>query len=143
MVGWTRLARKKWYGADNGESNITAADFDALLGHATAVTDAAASCFAAEMIAAYPEAKVILNTRRDLDQWHKSVIKNICGEGYDSWLIWYTALWTARCYWSWNSFYNYLWPRLFRARKYSVAGVRSLPLLRRRSPSRRLCLSLN
>lgn len=67
MQAWCRLAETKWYGADDGESNITRGDFDAIIGHAVAVTDAPASVFAAEIIAAYPKAKVILNTRRDLD----------------------------------------------------------------------------
>lgn len=35
-----------------------------------AVTDAPAICFAAELIAAYPEAKVIL-TNRDIDSWYE------------------------------------------------------------------------
>ncbi len=81
--GWVALARKKWFGADLSSSSspssptITAADFDALLGHSVAVTDAAASIFAAEMIAAYPEAKVVLNMRRDVDAWHRSVVRTL------------------------------------------------------------------
>lgn len=42
-----------------------------------AVTDAVASVFAAELIAAYPEAKVVLNYRRDLDAW-SVVINEFC-----------------------------------------------------------------
>lgn len=65
--GWVRLARKKWFdpGSPDGDCHISAAEFDELLGHCVAVTDAAASCFAAQMIEAYPDAKVILNVRRD------------------------------------------------------------------------------
>ena len=77
---------------------ITARDFDELLGHATAVTDAAASCFAAEMIAAYPDAKVVLNMRRDVEGWHRSVMGTLvkanqsCGFWIASWL-------DRECFW--------------------------------------------
>lgn len=36
------------------------------------MTDIPAACFAPELIAAYPEAKVILSNR-DIDAWHKYV----------------------------------------------------------------------
>ena len=76
MNSWVALARRKY--------------FDPLLGHAVAVTDAAASCFAEELIAAYPNAKVVLNSRRDLDAWHASVLSNIVGvnEDWFKWLLW-------------------------------------------------------
>lgn len=59
----------RWFGPLDGNNDFTAADFDPLIGHSVAVTDAVASVFAAELIAAYPEAKVVLNYRRDLDAW--------------------------------------------------------------------------
>lgn len=59
----------RWFGPLDGNNDFTAADFDPLIGHSVAVTDAAASVFAAELIAAYPEAKVVLNYRKDLDAW--------------------------------------------------------------------------
>lgn len=60
---------RRWFGPLDGNNDFTAADFDPLIGHSVAVTDAVASVFAAELIAAYPEAKVVLNYRRDLDAW--------------------------------------------------------------------------
>jgi hypothetical protein len=42
--------------------------FDSILGHYSAVTDAPAVCFADELISAYPDAKVVLTTR-DPDKW--------------------------------------------------------------------------
>ncbi|OWT43060.1 hypothetical protein VFPPC_17764 [Pochonia chlamydosporia 170] len=45
LPGWTALLRRKWYGDDSGTASISAEDFDALLGHSVAVTDAAASFF--------------------------------------------------------------------------------------------------
>lgn len=98
MRGWSRLVEKKWYGVEDGESNITAQDFDELLGHSVAVTDAAASVFAREMIEAYPEAKVILNTR-DLDTWHHSATENLAGATSDSWIVYMSSWLTARGFW--------------------------------------------
>ena len=73
--GWTQLALKKYSQASGigGESCLTAADFDPIIGHCTAITDMPAAVFAKELIDAYPDAKVILNTRADLDKWYESV----------------------------------------------------------------------
>ena len=92
MNSWVALARRKYF--QTSSKRITAEDFDALIGHAVAVTDAAANCFAAELIAAYPDAKVILNTRRDIDAWHASVMSNIVAvnEDWFKWLLWYVIL---------------------------------------------------
>lgn len=88
MNGWVALARRKYFEPDS--EPITREDFDALLGHAVAVTDAAANSFAVELIEAYPDAKVILNTRRNTDAWHASVMANIVAVNEDwlKWLIW-------------------------------------------------------
>lgn len=45
--------------------------FDKLLGHVSATTDLPCNCFGPELIAAYPEAKVIL-VERELEAWYKS-----------------------------------------------------------------------
>jgi hypothetical protein len=45
-------------------------EFDQLLGHCQAVSDVPAICFAEELIAAYPNAKVIL-TVRDANEWEE------------------------------------------------------------------------
>jgi hypothetical protein len=52
---------------------LTATDFDTLLGNCVGVCDLIAAEFAPELITAYPDAKVILNTRTDLDAWHRSM----------------------------------------------------------------------
>lgn len=116
MRAWSRLAEKKWYGPNDGESNITAEDFDALLGHSAAVTDAAASVFAAELIEAYPDAKVeflsllvmrrshiddikvILNTR-DLDSWHRSAVENVVSAINDSWALYLSCFLNSQGFW--------------------------------------------
>ncbi|RKU44774.1 hypothetical protein DL546_006729 [Coniochaeta pulveracea] len=117
--GWVALARKKWFGRDASQPSpasptITAADFDALLGHSVAVTDAAASCFAAEMIAAYPEAKVVLNMRRDMDAWHASLVKTLVHVN-ESWSFWVASWLDRECFWAWHVYERFLWPMLFRA----------------------------
>ncbi|KAL2265846.1 hypothetical protein VTJ83DRAFT_6946 [Remersonia thermophila] len=114
--GWVALARKKWYsnGRGSGGRRISREEFDALLGHCVAVTDAAASVFAADLIAAYPEAKVVLNMRRDTDGWEKS-LRNTLVHANESW-AWWLASWLDReCFWSWHVYERFLWPLLFRA----------------------------
>lgn len=111
---WVRLARKKWFGSPDGESTITAADFDEIIGHCVAVTDAAASCFAAEMIAAYPNAKVVLNVRRDLDAWHHSIQKTLIHVN-ESWVFYIMSFFNKDCFWAWHVYERFLWPLLFRA----------------------------
>lgn len=74
-----RLLKKKYNtpppagtGSTPGQK-LTAEDFDTVLGSSVGVCDLFAAEFAPELIAAYSDAKVILNTRRDLDAWHKSM----------------------------------------------------------------------
>jgi hypothetical protein len=114
MPGWTRPRRKKWHGEPNGDVSISAAEFDELIGHCTAITDSAGSCFAAELIAAYPEAKVVLNVRRDLDAWHRSAVKTVLGEVERSWVVWFLKYSTAQGFWMVHVYYRFLWLRLFR-----------------------------
>ena len=47
------------------------AEFDAFLGHYAAVTDMPCAAFWEELIAAYPQAKIIL-VERDIEDWYKS-----------------------------------------------------------------------
>ncbi|KAL3485985.1 hypothetical protein BJX62DRAFT_229079 [Aspergillus germanicus] len=54
-------------------AQLTAADFDTFLWNCVGVSDLHAAEFAPELIAAYPDAKIILNTRSDLDAWYASM----------------------------------------------------------------------
>lgn len=112
--GWVKLARKKWYGDAFGDNTITADEFDELLGHSVAVTDAAANVFAADMIAAYPDAKVVLNMRRDTEAWHRSVVNTLV-HANESWGFWLASLLDRECFWAWHVYERFLWPLLFRA----------------------------
>ncbi|KAK3995850.1 hypothetical protein QBC44DRAFT_388099 [Cladorrhinum sp. PSN332] len=88
---WVRLRRKKWFGPTNGNATLTAADFDPLIGHSVAVTDAIGAVFAAELTEAYPEAKVVQNYHRNLNVWHQSCKDTL------------TAPWGAFCMaWLWG-----------------------------------------
>ncbi|KAJ7606810.1 P-loop containing nucleoside triphosphate hydrolase protein [Roridomyces roridus] len=55
----------------DGQGKFGRTEFDKLLGHCMAVTDAPCSLFAPELIDAYPEAKVIL-VEREIEAWYKS-----------------------------------------------------------------------
>nr|GAT44696.1 predicted protein [Mycena chlorophos] len=59
-------------------------EWDALLGHCEAVTDAPAMCFSEELIAAYPNAKVVL-TNRDPARWWGSFSKTIVAQLQSRW----------------------------------------------------------
>lgn len=51
--------------------------WDALLGHCQAVTDTPCVLFYKELLAAYPDAKVILTERDDADQWFRSQMSTV------------------------------------------------------------------
>ena len=62
---------------------LTPAFWNPLLGAYDAVTDMPAVCFAAELLQAYPEAKVIF-TRRDEAAWFKSFNRGVIDTWWDS-----------------------------------------------------------
>jgi hypothetical protein len=92
---WVALARHKYFSKPSRA--IPTAYFDGVLGHSVAVTDTAANRFPTELIAAYPDAKVVLNTRSNLDAWNASVTTNIVGVNEDrlKWLMWYVHLYST------------------------------------------------
>lgn len=57
------------------------AEFDAYLGHCAAVTDMPCATFSEELMAAYPEAKIIL-VERDVEGWYKSFDASFVTELY-------------------------------------------------------------
>lgn len=97
---WVKLARKKYANAD-GEATITRVDFDRILGHCQAVTAFPCASFALELIDAYgPDVKVILNTRRDVDAWYKSITSTVSvRSGAASWSEWIMSFFSAELYW--------------------------------------------
>lgn len=122
---WVKLADQKWGPSQNGDSNITREQFDELLGHADALADSIPFAYPAELVAAYPEAKVILNYREDLDAWHRSVCRTFATAA-DSWFIWLVARFSPQLFWSYEHQPNLLWRHLFRSgRQSSSFGIRS------------------
>jgi hypothetical protein len=69
---WIRAFEAKY----ENKGEFTKEQWDQLLGHCEAVTDFLSSAFAQELMAAYPDAKVILSTR-DVDSWYSSVESTI------------------------------------------------------------------
>ena len=73
---WCRALDAKFHGKG---AHFTGEDWDSLLGEYSAVSDVPAICFAEELMAIYPEAKVVL-VERDLSSWERSfdegIIKN-------------------------------------------------------------------
>ncbi|PWY91648.1 hypothetical protein BO94DRAFT_555458 [Aspergillus sclerotioniger CBS 115572] len=116
---WARLAERKYsnpHPHHNKPTQITTTEFDALLGHCDAVINTAAALFNPEIITAYPDAKIILNTRKDVDAWHRSALKTLAEEGADQWSLWFLRLWTADMYWLWRLYCTFGYPGLFRGR---------------------------
>lgn len=110
---FTRLARRKFGSTSNNDKTtpISRADFEAILSTCDAVTDTPAAVFAPELIAAYPEAKVILNVR-DVDAWHKSMVSTLSTLPSNinyGWLIHFHH----RLYWTARSFYETTYYALF------------------------------
>ncbi|GKZ24930.1 hypothetical protein AbraIFM66951_011785 [Aspergillus brasiliensis] len=115
--GWAQLAERKYSGAQGaGDAPISREEFDALLGHCDAVVDTAAAMFSVELIQAYPEAKVILNTRQDVDAWHRSAMKTLIAEAEDQWIIWFLRLFSADMYWLWRLYCTFGYPGVFGGR---------------------------
>ena len=115
MPGWLRLCRKKFYAnSPRGDVEITASDFDELMGDAAAVTDLPASLFAAELIQAYPDAKVILNMRSDLDAWlnsYESTLLNI----WDSYVMYVASFFGSDLFWAFHLYMRFMLPLQMRA----------------------------
>ncbi|KAI2619612.1 hypothetical protein GGR54DRAFT_602742 [Hypoxylon sp. NC1633] len=111
---WVRLCRKKWFGPLAEECTISRTEFDAVLGNAVAVTDPVGSIFAADLIAAYPEAKVVLNYCKDIDAWHDS-IKQTAAWYNRSWSLWFISFLSRDAFWSWHCYMRFMSFGLFRA----------------------------
>ncbi|EEP81122.1 conserved hypothetical protein [Uncinocarpus reesii 1704] len=69
---WLDAFRAKYDGIGTFEKE----DWDKLLGHCQAVTDVPAALFIPELVKAYPDAKVVMNTR-DVDAWYTSTTNTI------------------------------------------------------------------
>jgi Sulfotransferase domain len=91
---WSQLFTRK----QKSTTKLTAEDFDRILGHCQAVTDQPACLLSLDLMDAYPEAKVIINQRRDVHTWYRSVmaITSII----ESWPRWLRSLVDAEEFWT-------------------------------------------
>lgn len=71
---WTEAMNAKFKGKGK---EFEKADWDQLLGHCMATTDTPSVLFYKELLAAYPDAKVILTERDDAGQWHRSQMSSM------------------------------------------------------------------
>jgi hypothetical protein len=109
------LLQRKYSGARDGDVCITSAEFDILLGDNQAVVDSLSVLFAPELVAAYPEAKVILNVRPDIDAWYHSIDKTIAQEVGLSWIMWGMQWFSSERYWLYSIYLRYGFPGVFRS----------------------------
>ncbi|KAE8447257.1 hypothetical protein EG329_010951 [Mollisiaceae sp. DMI_Dod_QoI] len=70
---WIRALEWKLEGKGTWEKK----DWDALLGHCMAISDHPCLTFCDELLEAYPDAKVVLTVRDNVDVWHESVMDTI------------------------------------------------------------------
>lgn len=135
-----RLLQKKYNTViENGQKQkLTAADFDMVLSDCVGVSDLFAAEFASDLIAAYPDAKVILNVRKNLDGWYSSMEQTM---GYFDknpvdW-DWCKSWFNADLFWIRQTMCRTMMPRFFRGKFHSngkwvygehIAMVRGLNL---------------
>ncbi|ETN36328.1 uncharacterized protein HMPREF1541_08605 [Cyphellophora europaea CBS 101466] len=133
MRAWGRLTRLKHFpnlsstapypGPVNTPTGLlNSSHFDPLIGHCTALIDSPASVFAADLIHAYPNAKIILNTRTNADDWQRSVNDAILRPliSYPGILIQYLD---PTFFWMYHVFCRLIDPALFRASHPSASGI--------------------
>ncbi|KAK8018663.1 hypothetical protein PG991_007853 [Apiospora marii] len=130
---WWKLYQKKWRGRgtiptpdDTTNKNpsapiLTAADFDAVIGHCAAITDLDAAVFAHDLIRAYPAAQVILNVRRDRDAWRRSVQRTILHLKND-WRMWLRSFFCVELFWVEENLLRRLWPAFCRGGDFEHTG---------------------
>lgn len=128
---WARLVRQKHYSSSSrwcpfAEARkpalINAAEFDQILGHCQAVTDSAAAAFAYDLIHAYPEAKVILNRRDDLDAWERSLEKNLATLGSNP-LVQILHWFEKDFFWQYHMLFDLMYPAIFQYGHASFSDV--------------------
>ena len=95
-VQWYRLALAKF--KDNNEGFLTRAQFDKVIGDCEATTDLPSAAFGIELLRAYPEAKVILNQRKDVESWYQSQQKTI-DLLYRTWPDWTRQWFESESFW--------------------------------------------
>lgn len=83
--------------------DLTADSFDTVLGDREAVTDTPANAFGEELMLAYPNAKIILNRRQDLNAWHRSMQRTVIP--IFSPFMWWCCWFDRGLFWVWRNYY--------------------------------------
>ncbi|CAF9916309.1 MAG: hypothetical protein ALECFALPRED_010589 [Alectoria fallacina] len=94
---WSRLWDAK--AAHASDMKIETEVFDKLIGNYEAVTDAPCNMFGKELIEAYPDAKVILNRRKDVDAWDQSFRSALLKTLRDSWWLKALSIFSPDYFW--------------------------------------------
>ncbi|KXH47567.1 hypothetical protein CNYM01_11912 [Colletotrichum nymphaeae SA-01] len=79
----------------SGQQPFGRTEFDQLLGHCGAVCDMPANFFGPELVAAYPESKVVL-VERDIESWYKSFDESIVTVAFNP--VWRLLSWLRAKY---------------------------------------------
>lgn len=96
-VVWCDLMERK---DSRRDLPLTAEDFDGVLGHVQAVSDIPSICFADELIKAYPDAKIILNHRPNIDSWQDSIVSVVQrNESFIGGFKWIFVLFSTQLFW--------------------------------------------
>lgn len=95
IAQWWRLSRAKCGG---NQDFLNAREFDKVLGHCQAITDFPCCSFATELLHAYPDAKVVLNRRSDVNAWMKSFQSQLFNI-YPGWYSRFRPFFEATLFW--------------------------------------------
>lgn len=93
-VCWNPLLEAKARGDSQPAENF---DWDTMLGDLEVMMDMPPAIFAEELLDYYPDAKVILTRRKDMDAWHRSLqgaMDQVFG-----WGLWFLRFWDAEFFW--------------------------------------------
>ncbi|KAJ5823484.1 hypothetical protein N7447_005824 [Penicillium robsamsonii] len=112
----TELVRRKYSGARDGDVHISNAEFDILIGDSQAVVDSLCILFAPQLVAAYPDAKVVLNLRPDMDAWYRSINKTIVDGVDKSWYTWFLQWFSGEFHWLYSLYLREGYPGIFHSR---------------------------
>ncbi|KAK6382357.1 hypothetical protein LTS17_004244 [Exophiala oligosperma] len=92
---WLQLLQAK----ERGDQRLVEGfDWDRLLAECDGIMDMPPLLFAEELLDFYPHAAVILNRRRDMNAWHRSLNEAV-EMTIGSWIFWVLSRWDARMYW--------------------------------------------
>lgn len=98
-VLWVPLLQAKQRGDTEFVRNY---DYDQLFADCECVMDMPPCNFSEELLDFYPDAKVILNRRKDLDAWHRSLnqaAETAIGWKIGAWILWTLSWFDARMFW--------------------------------------------